>query len=95
MPKRPCETIRVTAEDFCRTLYGVGVDAANVGTYPGTDIPVRKIPSDAVLTVTDCGVNSVTDDQDGWIADRILGTALSRGRPTIGRRQWRKLKSGN
>lgn len=77
-------TLRVTAEEFCRALYGVGADAANAGVYPDTDIPLRSIPADAMLTVTDCGVVRVSDDDCGWIADRLCDGV-------IGRRQWCKL----
>lgn len=72
-------TIQVS--DFCRVLYrGANVSDLNAGTYDGTDIPLRAVPTDAEVTIEDKGVIIVTDADGGWIADRLCSG-------TIGRRQ--------
>jgi len=79
--------LAVTAEVFCRTLYDAGVEYVNRGVYPGTDIPLRPVPTTATLTVCSTPLGyAVTDDDGGWIADRVCGGS-------IGARQLRKLQA--
>jgi GNAT superfamily N-acetyltransferase len=65
-------SLRVTAKDLIRAVYGQDVAYANRGVYPGTSTPLRKIRGDEVLRVdgTSAGAR-VMDDDGGWIADRV------------------------
>ena len=78
--------IDLTAEDLSRALYGKGVSYVNKGVYKGTSIPLRKVPGNAILHIDDKGKIRVTDDDGGWIADRIC-------EGWIGRRQLDKVKA--
>lgn len=80
-------THEVTAEQLCRALWGVGVDDLNKGTYPGTNIPIRKVPPNARVTVTERGPQAVVSDREGgWIADRFG--------PVLGVREWKRALKG-
>lgn len=70
--------LTISAEDLCRALYGSGVETVNKGFYAGTRIPLRPVPKNAMLSIEDRGTITVTDDQGGWIADRITEGVLGR-----------------
>lgn len=77
-------TLEISADDLTRALYGKGVEVVNKGVYQGTKIPWRKVPKNAMLTIQDKGVITVSDKDGGWIADRIAGG-------TLGRREFKKV----
>ena len=70
-------TVKITAADLARIVFwGPDKDIEhankNWGFYEGTELRVRLVPADAVLTVTQTGlVYTVTDDDSGWIAERF------------------------
>ena len=80
------ESFTLTADALCNALWGEGVESVNKGTYKGTNIPLRPIAAGAVLRIEDHGVVTVTDDLDGWIADRICDGVL-------GRREFNRVKA--
>jgi hypothetical protein len=75
-PRKPAGrrrvSLRVTAADLIRAIYGEDVAYANLGVYPGTSTPIRNIRGDETLSVegTSAGAR-VTDGDGGWIADRV------------------------
>jgi hypothetical protein len=77
----PPGNLRISAADLASALWDGQwsfprhdpVSAVNLGTYPGTAIPLRAVPADAPLTVSwedGCGA-LVTDADSGWIAERF------------------------
>jgi hypothetical protein len=72
-PKRVKARITTSAEALTQALWGKGVEVLNPRVvYPGTSIPMRKVPADAQVTVvTWRGGGLVEDNQGGWIADRF------------------------
>ncbi len=80
-------TITTTADSLARVLYGCSAaDLTRGHTYAGTNIPLRKVPADAVVTVrvqANRASAMVSDADGGWIADH-LG-------PALGARQIKKI----
>ena len=87
MPAR----ITLTASELCSALWGADSSELNIGCYDGTDTPLRPVPANAIVHITDTGLIKVTDNDGGWIADRICGTSVVAGCPVLGRRQWARL----
>ena len=81
-------TITITAEALAQTLFGCSAaDLTRGQKYPGTNIPLRVVPADAVLTVevqaNGAGAR-VIDGQGEWISAHFG--------PVLGARQCRNLR---
>lgn len=73
MPKRNLKSIETTAGELCLILYGEPIDAMNAGNYKGTSIPMRKIPSNAPVTLVSWSGGGCVKSNEQWIADRFGG----------------------
>jgi len=71
--KGAAPTIEITAKDLATVLWGAGsFPEINAGHYPGTNFPLRKVPPNALLTISDGRFRHMIYDQfDGWIAERF------------------------
>lgn len=79
------DTFKVTAGELCQALWEKPSAELSRGFYPGTEIPLRVVPADAVVTVSLRSNGGVVSDSDGgWIADRFG--------PDLGARQARLLQ---
>ena len=62
--------ITTTEENLAKAiLWRSTVEDLNKGTYPGTEIPLRVVPSGAIVTlvVLDNGTSVVRDQVGGWV----------------------------
>lgn len=66
------DPVTVTVAKLLSVLCpGMTIEALNAGTYPGTEIPLRKIAADHRVTVDPKGM--MEDNAGGWITARICG----------------------
>ncbi len=87
-PTAAVPTTTMTVTDFAAAVHGAAFRIAapkladySRGNYKGTNIPLKAIPAHTMITVDG---HRATDDQGGWVIDRILGD-----RALLGARQWR------
>jgi len=79
--------VEITANNLSHALFGEPISYMNLGRYPGTDIPLRPIPADTLLTVVYWSGGGLVQDSDGgWIADRFG--------PGLGQRQVQRVLEG-
>lgn len=73
--------MKVTAAALLEALTpGCPFDSVNAGTYPGTNIAVRRVSPDHELTIDARG--HLDDHDGGWIVERFCG----QGSRSVGRR---------
>lgn len=74
---------KTTAGELAKILFGHDAARLAIGNYPGTDIPVRKVPNHAPLTFFLGETYGFVEDNDGgWIAEHFG--------PSIGLREARR-----